>query len=789
MAKDIKVRLYSNSKQFNSEMSSITRQMKVVKSEFEANRTSVQNWGNQIKQSEAKIKYLNQSIDLQKRRVSELRKAYSDSAQAKGKDARETQNLATRLNRATAELNKMQGQLKSANAELKRFGQQQSSKKLEQDLKALSNEAKRIDNQFKLAKTSSKNFGNEMRQTGLEAERLKQQISVQSNVLKRLEQEYKRVWSEKRKNTAEARNLANAIDQERIKLNGLQNSLTQTTSKMKQMNAQSRQSAVSMRQFGDRMNHTGMEMRRMGMGVGIVAGTAFASLTAGMKSAYEATANFEQGMSKVQAISGASAKELKLLDKQAQELGRTTIFTATQATEGMEKLALAGWKPKAIMEAMPGMLNLAAAGALDLSTAADITSDTMQAFQLSAKKAGHAADVFAYAQSNANTNVEQMGEAMNYIAPTANSLGWTLEETSAIIMKLADNGLKGSMATQSFGSSLVRLASPTPKAAKLMKKLGMEFFDANDKMKPMPEVVAEMEKGLKGLSEKQRAAAMDTLVGKNAFKQWQIVLKEGSVSLADLTTELENADGTAAAMAETMMNNARGKVIEFKSAIEGLQITLTRQLIPAFTSTVEKATGIVRGFTEMDESTQKTIVTTTAFAAAVLGVTTVVAGLTAAVGAFLTFAGPVGLAITAGTVALGALGTAAFAATQHSKNLAEEQKKLAEEQEKAKQAAIRYGEGISEGTRKGVKGYIDLYEGAKLEMHKLKNMSGEEAEKTKQNVVKAFQDMGDQVVSQLKKFASEFETVVKEIYGVYEDEGKKRADQINKQVQSDVEDH
>lgn len=167
MAKDIKVRLYSNSKQFNSEMSSISRQMKVVKSEFESNRTSVQNWGNQLKQSEAKIKYLNQSIDLQKRRVSELKKAYNDSANAKGKDAKQTQTLATRLNRATAELNKMQGQLKTTNAELKRFGQQQAGKKLEQDLKSLSNEAKRIDNQFKLAKTSSKNFGNEMKQTGL----------------------------------------------------------------------------------------------------------------------------------------------------------------------------------------------------------------------------------------------------------------------------------------------------------------------------------------------------------------------------------------------------------------------------------------------------------------------------------------------------------------------------------------------------------------------------------------------------------------------------------------------
>ncbi|MBS4198620.1 phage tail tape measure protein [Bacillus sp. FJAT-49732] len=661
MAKDIKVKLYSNSKQFNNEMSSITRQMKVVKSEFEANKTSVDNWGNHLKQSEAKVKFLNQTLDLQKRRVNELRKAYNDSAATKGKDAKETQNLAVRLNNANAALNKTKNQL------------------------------------------------------------------------------------------------------------------TQTTTKMNQLHAATQRNAMTMKQFGEHMNNAGMKMRSVGMGVGIVTGVAFAGLTREIKKAYDATVSFDAGMSKVQAISGATAGELKKLDGQAQELGRTTMFTATQATEGMEKLALAGWKPKAIMEAMPGMLDLAAAGALELSTAADITSDTMQAFQISANKAGHAADVFAYAQANANTNVEQMGEAMKYIAPTANSLGWSLEEASAIVMKLADNGLKGSMATQAFGSSLVRLASPTPKATKLMKKLGMEFFDANNKMKSMPEVVAEMEKGLKGLSDKQKAAAMDTLVGKNAFKQWQIVLKEGSGTLKDLTVKLENADGAAKKMAETMMDNTRGKVIQFKSAIEGLQISLTRHLTPSLNKLVDQATEIVRGFTDLDEATQGTIAKTIAMTTAVIGVTSAVGLLTAGIGALLAFTGPVGLAIVGGTALLGALGVALYAAETHTKN-------LAKAQEKAKEEAVRYGDGLSEGTKKGVKGYVDLYEGAKLKMLELKNMSGEEAEKTKGEIVKAFQDMGSQVVSVLEAQKEKIANTIYDIYGVAGDAHLSEAEKISKKA-------
>ncbi|QBP06948.1 tail tape measure protein [Virgibacillus phage Mimir87] len=661
MAKDIKVKLYSNSKQFNSEMSSISRQMKVVKSEFEANRSSVDNWGNQLKQSESRIKFLNQNLELQRKRVSELRKAYNDSAKTKGRDAKETQNLAVRLNHATAAMNKTR------------------------------------------------------------------------------------------------------------------NSITQTTAKMKSMQAATRKTAMGMKQYGDRMNRAGMQMRSMGMSVGIVSGTAFYGLVRAMKSAYDATAEFESGMSAVKALSGATTDEMAQLDQQARDLGATTRFTATQATEGMQKLALAGWDATEIMQGMPGMLDLAAAGSLDLSTAADITSDTMQAFKLSADKAGHAADVFAYAQANANTNVEQLGDAMQYIAPVANSLGWELEESAAAVMKLSDAGIKGGKAGQAFSTSLSRLAKPTSAMKKEMKKLGMEFFDAEGNMKPLPGVMEEIEKGTKGMTKEQKASTLSTLFGAQAYKHWAILLEEGSESLADTTEELKNADGAAKEMADTMMDNAAGKVIEFKSAIEGLQISLTRQLMPAFSEIVEQATELVRGFTEMDESTQKTIVTTVAMTAAVLGVTTVVAGLVAAVGAFLAFAGPVGLAITAATVLLGGLAIGLTAAKTHTQA-------LKEEQEKARQQALDYGENLSEGTRKGVQGYTDLYENAKIKMVELKRMSGDEAEKTVKEIQKAFSQMADVVIAELENQRDELTRVINEIYGTVGEAGKAKAEEVSDTV-------
>lgn len=240
----------------------------------------------------------------------------------------------------------------------------------------------------------------------------------------------------------------------------------------------------------------------------------------------------------------------------------------------------------------------------------------MSAFGLSADQAGHAADVFAFAQANANTSVEQMGEAMNYLAPTANSLGWSLEEASAVIMELANNGLKGSMATQAFGSSLVRLSAPTPKAAKLIKELGMEFFDAEGNMKSMPEVLAEMEKGLAGMSEQQKAAAMDVLVGKNAYKQWQILLKSGSGTMAEMTAELEKADGTAAAMADTMLDNLGGAFVLLKSAMEGAAITIGNTLMPYIKAATEVINKLVDWFNKLPAPVQQAIVIVTALVGA-----------------------------------------------------------------------------------------------------------------------------------------------------------------------------
>lgn len=355
--------------------------------------------------------------------------------------------------------------------------------------------------------------------------------------------------------------------------------------------------------------------------------------------------DFEKSMSKVQALSGGTAEEMAKMEGQAKSLGETTVFSASQAAEAQAFLAMAGWDVADIYDAMPGLLNLAAAGQLELGRTADITSNIMQAFAMEASESAHVSDVLAAAASNSNTNIEQLGEAMGYAAPTANVFGWSIEETSAAIMRFGDAGIQGGKAGQAWSTSLQRLSKPTSAMTDLMEDLNIQFFDAEGVMKPLPDLVGELETATKGMTDEQEANVITTLFGNQAFKHWAILMEEGSEGLRDQTKALEQSTGAAQDMADTMLDNAYGSIIELTSAAEGLAIQFAEHMIPHFVTLVEKTTDLVRWFGSLEKDTQKYILVAAGIAA-VLGpaaialsvvlrsVSYLSAGLAKAVGAF-----------------------------------------------------------------------------------------------------------------------------------------------------------
>ncbi|MCY8123242.1 phage tail tape measure protein [Bacillus spizizenii] len=659
-----------------------------------------------------------------------------------------------------------------------RFRLYSQSSDFRKDMSDIANKAKTVKSEFEKNKTAIGVWGNAVKQSQTKINYLNSMLEINKNKVKTLERAYQDAAAKKGKDAKETEllakqteNLGRRLNYAKSQMNKTQNSLTETTQRLKQLEEQTKRSASRITQLGNRMDRTGTAMRNIGSSVAITTGAAFAGLALPIKDAITVAMDFEKQMSGVKAISGATASEFGKLKEQAMELGAKTAFTATQAGEAQQFLAMAGFKTNQILEAMPGMLDLAAAGQLELANAADITSNIMSAFALKASSSGHAADVIAYAAANANTNVEQMGEAMKYLAPNAHSLGWGMEESAAAIMSFGDAGLQGSIAGQAFGTSLIRLASPSKKAAKEIENLGFQFFDAAGNMKSLPEVIDEMEKGMKGLTKEQKAATLKTIVGAEAYKHWAVLLEKGSKALDTNTKKLKEADGAAKKMADTMLDNARGSVIKFQSALEGAKINISNGLLPAIGGLADKGSDLLTMFNNLDKGTQTVIGKTAVFAAGVLGVTAATATLTAGIGALLAFTGPVGLAIVGGTALLGGLSVALYAASEQTKN-------LQQQQEETKEKTLLFGEGVSKGTQKAAGAYVDLREKAELQLFELSRVSGQEADKMASKLVETYSNMRDSLIQELEGLKKDALVVLKGLFNDTDENTKKQGEKI-----------
>lgn len=294
--------------------------------------------------------------------------------------------------------------------------------------------------------------------------------------------------------------------------------------------------------------------------------------------------DFEAAMSKVKAITGSNAEEMNKLNAQARELGRTTMFSASQAAEAMTYLGMAGWGTEQIMAGMPGLLDLAAASGSDLATVADIVSDDLTAFGMKAEQAGHMADVMAAASTNANTNVEMMGMTFKYAGAVAGALGYSLEDVSLATGLMANAGIKGEQAGTSLRAIMTRLISPPSDAAKSLDKLGISAKNADGTVKPFRQTMQELREKFAGLSDAEKAELASSIAGQEAMSGFLSVVNASNEDFAKLSNAVDNADGAAAKMAATMQDNAKGALTQLKSAVEGFAISIGNAFLPAVTA-------------------------------------------------------------------------------------------------------------------------------------------------------------------------------------------------------------
>lgn len=376
----------------------------------------------------------------------------------------------------------------------------------------------------------------------------------------------------------------------------------------------------SFKKYGNSMQSLGKQMSWKVTAPIVAIGTA---------SVYTA-AKFDDSMRKVQAKVGGTTKDLAAMREQALLLGADTAWSASEAADGMEYLAAAGFNAEQVMAAMPGMLALASSDAVDLGVAAEIAGATLNGFGLEAAEAGRVADVLAKSAAATNAGVTDMGEAMAYVAPVAKSIGLSLEETAAVIGILSNAGIKGSMAGTTLRGAISALLTPTSEAQKIMDRLGVSVKDSSGQMLPLNEIVGQFEKS--GLS----AADAMAIFGDRAGPGMLALLQQGQGGLVDMTAELENSAGAAQKMADDMEGGAGGAFRQFEGSVESLSIAIGEALIPALLPLMDTLKGLVDWFGSLDKNTLTIIVTIAAFAAAVGPLLIVLGMLVSSIGSIIT---------------------------------------------------------------------------------------------------------------------------------------------------------
>lgn len=362
---------------------------------------------------------------------------------------------------------------------------------------------------------------------------------------------------------------------------GLQREIIATEESLRSLEQQANQSAVALQKIGA----MGESLKNAGDKIAGVGSTLTKNVTTpviGMGAvAVKTAADFDSAMSQVGAVSGATGKDLQDLRDKAREMGSKTKFSASEAAEAMNYMAMAGWKTGDMLNGIEGVMNLAAASGEDLASTSDIVTDALTAFGMTAADSGHFADILAAASSNANTDVAMMGETFKYCASIAGALGFSAEDTAEAIGLMGNAGIKSSQAGTALRTIMSNLSGEVKICGSNIGEVTIATTNADDSMRDLSDILADCRGAFINLSESEQASAAEALVGKNAMSGFLALMNAAPGDIEKVSSAIANCDGKSAEMAATMQDNLAGQLTILKSQLEELAISFGEILMPA----------------------------------------------------------------------------------------------------------------------------------------------------------------------------------------------------------------
>ena len=382
------------------------------------------------------------------------------------------------------------------------------------------------------------------------------------------------------------------LENARSEVNRLGSELQQTSSHAENLGSELQQSGEQAQNAAD--NGFSVLSDTLGNLVTQGIGKAASALADFTKDVVETGKGFESSLSSVKAISNATAEEMELITQKSEELGATTKFTAQESADAFGYMALAGWNVNEMLSGIDGVLDLAAASGMQLGRASDIVTDELTAFGLAASDSAHFVDMMTYAMSNSNTTTELLGEAYKNCASTAASLGYSAEDVTAVLMTMANAGKKGGEAGTALNAVMTRLATDTKDCASILEDYDVHVYDSKGNMQSLSSILQGISGIWSDLNDKQQANLAKAIAGTTQYSAFQTIMNglsesaiAGGKSFTDYAKALEECDGTAQNMSKTMIDNLSGDMTLLDSAVDGMKISLSNELMPVVRDAVQ----------------------------------------------------------------------------------------------------------------------------------------------------------------------------------------------------------
>lgn len=628
---EARIKFTAETGEFNAAIKQVDSTMRQLRSEMKLNSAQMATSG----QSVALLADKQRILQQESQQLSAKEQALSAKLQAAtsiyGANSTEAQRLATQINGVRAAQESVRGKIEQTSAAIER--QRQADAQAESAAGRLATAISKQETELEQLKAK---YASSVIETG-----------KQSTESKQLE--------------AKIRELNSELGQNRAKLSEAEAAAASLTAEERQLRSATEQAA------------DGFTVAK-----GIVANFATEALMVGAQKAKELSGevvdlgmNFETSLSKVQALSGASADDMDLLESKARALGSATNFTASQVADAFGYMALAGWDTQQSLDGIDGVLTLAQAGEMDLAAASDLLTDYLSAYGLQASDAGMMTDVLAYAQGHANTNTEQLGQAFKNCAANAHAAGMDVQTTTAFISELSNQGLKGSEAGTALAAVMRDMTSKMQDGKIAIGDTSVAVMDASGNYRDMVDIVADVEAATNGMGAADKASALQATFTADSIKGLNLILNAGSGELSSFRQQLYASSGAASDMAATMTDNLSGELAEMQSALEEVGLKVYDKIEEPLRSAVDFViNGAIPGLSWLVENFDKVApalgaagaaIAAFAIAANITGLLSAVSGGAAALGGAIGFlatpAGIAALAIAAAAAAVAYLWT------------------------------------------------------------------------------------------------------------------------------------